>query len=86
MICLSRYLPKTTSLTLRLQKTDDVVLANRANNVPDNGASGAVATIGDELDANLSDTTAGASAADNLDDASVNFLSLLSLNVLDCAP
>lgn len=51
------------SLTLRLEESENVVLSDGALDVPDDRTGRVV----HELDANLGDTTAGTSAAENLD-------------------
>ncbi len=51
------------SLTLGLEESEDVVLANGALDVADDGAGRVV----HELDADLGDSSAGSSAAENLD-------------------
>ena len=51
------------SLTLGFEKSEDVVLPDGSLDVPDDRTGRVV----HELDANLSNTTAGTSAAENLD-------------------
>lgn len=51
------------SLTLRLEKSEDIVLPDGSLYVPDDRTGRVV----HELDANLSDTSAGTSATENLD-------------------
>lgn len=59
-------LTEAAGLTLRLHETEDVILTDGALDVTDNRT----ALVVDELDANLSDTTARTSAAENLGDLS----------------
>lgn len=75
------HLTETAGLTLRLQQADNVTLTDGANNVADDRGTNTTTTgtLGAELGADLGDTTAGTSAAKNLDDADVYFLVFLSL-------
>ena len=68
---LPRILAETTGLTLRLHERDNVILADGSDDVADHGARGL-----EQLDANLGDTSAGASAAEALDDTGVIHLFL----------
>lgn len=54
-------LAQTTGLSLGLQKSDNVVLTNRADNVANDGTLGF-----EELSAHLGDTTTGARATEAL--------------------
>jgi hypothetical protein len=59
-----RSLTKAASLTLRLEQAEDIVLADRALDVANDGARGVI----HEFDTDLSDTTTGASAAEYFGD------------------
>lgn len=59
-----RSLTKAASLTLRLEQAEDIVLADRALDVANDGARGVI----HEFDTDLSDTTTGTSAAEYFGD------------------
>ncbi|RUS25545.1 hypothetical protein BC938DRAFT_471993 [Jimgerdemannia flammicorona] len=61
---MSVFSTQATGLALRLEQAQDVVLADGALNVADNGTGGVV----HELDADLSDATTGAGATEDLGD------------------
>jgi hypothetical protein len=74
-------LTETAGLTLRLQQADDITLTDWSDDVSDNRGTNTATTsaLRAKLGADLSDTTTGASASKNLDDAYVYFLAFLSL-------
>lgn len=69
-------LPKTAGLTLGLHESKNVTSADGALDVADDGT----VVVVQELDADLGDTTAAASAAEDLNDTGQGTLSLLLLN------
>lgn len=66
VFCCAKRLSESSGLTLGLHEAENVVLADGALDVTDDGTGGVV----DELNTDLSHTSSGAGSSKNLDDLS----------------